>query len=398
MYIDMDQFKKVNDSFGHKIGDIVLQKLAQRLKTIIPENSIIIRQGGDEFLLQTPNINRNQLKQIAQTLIRILSQPYQIDDISVELGVSIGIALSPEHGQDLDCLLRAADIAMYEAKVQRNSLRFFDPHMLLSLQRRLQIEQKMRLGLKKNEFFMMYQPQIACTGELYGVEALVRWKSDTLGFVPPDQFISIAESSGLMPQLGRHIITTALNEVAIIQQQFNTRFHLAINVSVKQLMHEQFLLELEHAISNCNIHKVDVTIEITESLFIEDLNKVLPILNKIHDLGMQISMDDFGTGYSSLSMLSSLPIDELKVDKSFVDNILIDLSARKMIQNIISIGKNYGMSVLAEGVENNEQAILLTKFGCDCFQGYHFSKPLIQQDLVEFLSVTKIFELPSTPS
>ncbi|WP_417596451.1 putative bifunctional diguanylate cyclase/phosphodiesterase [Oceanospirillum sp.] len=396
LFVDMDHFKSVNDSFGHEFGDEVLKELAQRLRETTPERTTLIRQGGDEFLVFVREHEDESLLSIARGIIASLSHPYQVEGINFTLGASIGIAKYPLHGTDLDSLLRASDIAMYEAKKHKNSVRIFADEMQSGYLQKLVVEQQLRKGLDNHELFMVYQPQVDYSGKLYGVEALARWQSEELGFVPPDQFISIAEASGLMPRLGEFVLRRSLSEIKHLQQETGLEFHLSINVSVRQFMQANFMALLLDTIDDAGLSKVFVCLEITESLFIEDLDYILPLLNQIHDIGIQISMDDFGTGYSSLSMLRALPVDELKIDKSFVDNILNDDAARKMVQNIIAIGKNYEMAVLAEGVETQEQADILSRFGCDRFQGYYYSRPLKPEDLKVFLDRYST-RLPSRP-
>ena len=385
LFVDMDHFKSVNDSFGHEFGDEVLRELAKRLQASAPENATIIRQGGDEFLILSHETNDYSILLLARKIIDRLSKPYQIEGINFTLGASIGIAKYPLHGADLDSLLRASDIAMYEAKKHKNSARIFADEMQTDYLKKLVVEQELRKGIDNDELFMMYQPQINHQGHLYGVEALIRWQNETLGFVPPDKFISIAEASGLMPRLGEFILRRSLNEMKQVQEDMGLEFHVSVNISVRQFMQANFMALLLDAVDESGLSRVFISLEITESLFIEDLDYILPLLNQIHDLGIQISMDDFGTGYSSLSMLRALPVDELKIDKSFVDNILNDDAARKMIQNIIAIGKNYEMAILAEGVETQAQADLLTQFGCDRFQGYLYSRPLTVENLRAYL-------------
>lgn len=386
LFVDMDHFKSVNDSFGHEFGDEVLKELAKRLQENTPSEATLIRQGGDEFLVLVHETDDQELLSTARSIISALSRQYQVEGINFTLGASIGIAKYPLHGTDLDSLLRASDIAMYEAKKHKNSVRIFADEMQTDYLHKLVVEQQLRKGLDQDELFMVYQPQIDQQGKLYGVEALVRWQNDELGFVPPDKFIAIAEASGLMPRLGEFVLRRSLNEMREVQLDVGAEFHVSINISVRQFMQANFMALLLDAIEVSGLSKVFISLEITESLFIEDLDYILPLLQQIHDMGIQISMDDFGTGYSSLSMLRALPVDELKIDKSFVDNILNDDAARKMIQNIIAIGKNYEMAVLAEGVETREQANLLSRFGCDRFQGYLYARPMKAEDLRVFLN------------
>lgn len=385
LYVDMDNFKNINDSFGHQCGDYLLVALAKRLKTIIPENSIIVRHGGDEFVIFTHLHDNEALLEIAQNIINAISRPYDINTLNLNVGASIGIAKYPMHGDTLDMLLRAADIAMYESKKTKNNAHIFEDTMQEGYLRNVKIEQELRKAIDHHELFMVYQPQIENSGSIHGIEALVRWKSEVLGIVPPDQFIPIAETSGQMAKIGRFIIERTLMEIKEVQTAVNLSFQTSINISVRQFMETGFLEHFLKTIHDTQMSEISITIEITENLFIEDIDYILPLLHEIRNFDIKISMDDFGTGYSSLSMLRQLPIDELKIDKSFIDTIFEDEAAQKMVQNIIAIGKNFNMHVLAEGVETKEQKEILTALGCDRFQGYYFAKPLSKDDLIAFL-------------
>ncbi len=385
LYIDMDHFKSVNDSFGHQFGDAILCELAARLRECTRDKSVVVRQGGDEFLIFTDQVDNQQLVVYGKEVITALSSPCRIAQFSITLGASVGIAKYPEHGDNLDMLLRAADIAMYESKKHKHSVHLFADTMQEGYLNRLEIERHLRSALVNGEMFMVYQPQVDAHGKFFGVESLLRWNNPELGFVPPDHFIPVAEAAGLMPALGSFVLTRTLAEMYALQQSLNRTWQISINISVRQFMQTGFIEELKRAIEESSLSRANVTLEITESLFIEDVDYIVDILNNVHELGVRISMDDFGTGYSSLSMLRKLPIDELKIDKSFVDTLLNDRAAQKMIQNIIAIGKNLEMTVLAEGVETKEQETMLKSFDCDCFQGYFYSRPLPKVELKEVL-------------
>lgn len=386
LYVDMDHFKSINDSFGHEYGDAVLVEISKRLKQLMPKNAIVVRYGGDEFVLLLKTHERKEVLDFAYILTDMLSRPYTIQNFNFNLGASIGIALYPEHGQNLNMLLRAADIALYESKKIKNSIHFFADAMQEGFLKNIQMEQELRKALEKNELYMMYQPQVDDKGHIYGVEALVRWESPLLGYVAPNHFIPIAETSGLMPKIGRFIVETSCWQMQDIQEKTGHSFQVSINISVRQFMDPTFLEHLVATIEKTKIQQLRITLEVTENLFIEDMEYILPLLEQIKTMGIHISMDDFGTGYSSLSMLRKLPIDELKIDKSFVDEIFEDQASEKMVQNIIAIGKNFGMHVLAEGVETKEQQDILISFGCDRLQGYYFSKPLKADVLLTFLT------------
>lgn len=272
--------------------------------------------------------------------------------------------------------MRAADIAMFEAKKESNSMRVFNPQQLDHYLRHSRIEQLLRQALQNNEIFMHYQPQVDVLGRLYGVESLVRWQHPELGFVPPQEFIAVAESSGLITTLGNFIIERSLSEMAELCRKLNMDLSVSINLSVRQLSEPGLLDHLVHEACRHNFPKNRIVLEITESLLIQDMEEVQATLQALHHEGFKISLDDFGTGYSSLAVLRQLPLDEIKIDKSFVDDILNDQTALKMVKNIIAIGKNYETVVLAEGVETQAQLECLRDCGCDLFQGYHFSRPL----------------------
>lgn len=385
LYVDLDHFKNINDSFGHQVGDLLLIELAKRLRKIILDQGKIIRHGGDEFVIFIALSDEIALLNLAHTIIETISNPYIINKITLNIGASIGIAKYPDHGLTLDMLLRAADIAMYESKKIKNSVHIFADTMQEGYLKNVRIEQELRNALEQNELFMVYQPQMDNAGNIYGVEALVRWNSSLLGIIPPDQFIPIAEMSAQMTKIGRFIITQTLQEVKEVQDRLDgTPFQTSINISVRQLMETGFLEHFLEVIHTINIDHISITIEITENLMIEDIEYIIPLLQDLRNVGIQVSMDDFGTGYSSLSMLRKLPIDELKIDKSFIDTLVEDKSAQRMVQNIIAIGKNLNMSVVAEGVETARQKKILASFGCDRFQGYYFAQPLRKDDLIAF--------------
>lgn len=387
LYVDLDHFKNINDNFGHQYGDYLLVELSKRLTHIIPNSATIVRHGGDEFVVFTHITDDTELLHLAHTIIEVISKPYAINGLTLIIGASIGIAKYPDHGESIDMLLRAADIAMHESKKIRNHAQLFQDCMQEGYLQTVKIEHALKTAIENHELFMVYQPQINSTGDIHGIEALVRWKSTTLGMVPPDQFIPVAEASGQMVKIGSFIIAQTLQEMKETQTALGKTFQISINISIRQFMEVGFLKHFLEAIKKLEMPTLTLTIEITENLFIEDIEYVLPLLHEIRKCGIHISMDDFGTGYSSLNMLRRLPIDELKIDKSFIDTIVEDETAQRMVQNIIAIGKNFKMNILAEGVETKEQQALLASFGCDRFQGYFFAKPLPKDELIAFFDV-----------
>ncbi|NVC64183.1 EAL domain-containing protein [Vibrio sp. 05-20-BW147] len=385
LFIDMDNFKSVNDTHGHDFGDQVLKQITQRLGSFSNEKRLLVREASDEFILLVKESDPVLLKSLATNMIAKMAEPYVINDVQFLLSCSVGIAIYPTHGHDLDALLRAADISMYRAKQERNSFNIFTTEMQEQHLYKMKVEQRLRFAIEQQKLFMVYQPQVDMDGKLHGVEALVRWQDSELGFVPPDLFIPVAESSGLMVKLGKFIIERSVSDIATYVIPQRQDLNLSINISVKQFIQQDFAEHLITTIDSARLDRKRITLEITENLFIEDLDQFKPICNEMNQQGLKISLDDFGTGYSSLSMLKDLPIDELKIDKSFVDNIENDAKSFNMVKNIIAIGKNFGMAVLAEGVETELQANKLAESGCDLLQGYYYAKPLNVEQLQVYM-------------
>ena len=385
-FIDMNNFKGVNDSFGHECGDRVLKEIARRIRKSLNEDDLVFRLGGDEFVVISPFVNEKTTLENGRHLIAEVTDTYSVDGRHFMLGASMGIARFPEDGRNLDQLLRSADISMYEAKRQRMPVCFFEDRMQDTYLRNIAIEHLLRTAVINNEIYMMYQPQVDSTGKFIGVECLVRWENETMGGrVPPDQFIPVAEQAGLMPELGTFILQRSLQEMAAIQNETALEFSVSVNISVRQFLHEGFLSSLLQEINRSGMKHVLIVLEITESIFIEDMQQIVELITAIHEKGIRISMDDFGTGYSSLSLLHKLPVDELKIDRSFVEQILDDINAQQMVQSIIAIGRNRSITLLAEGVESEEQAQMLRDYGCDSFQGYYFARPLLIDELRDYL-------------
>ena len=386
-FIDLDNFKSINDNFGHAIGDELLKNVAFRLKSIEKENNIrkIIRYSGDEFLFLFEYLDDKKINLYAKKIISHLSKTYTISDISIIVTCSIGIASFPNDGKSFDEVKINADIALYRSKRIKNSYTIYKDEYKNEYIQNLKIEQELKKAIKNNELYMVYQPQVNRLGDIVGVEALVRWESKKLGFVPPDRLVSVAENSALIYELGDYIIKKTLSDICDIFDKTKKEFRVSINISPKQFLKDDFKEDLVKKIQNSNITNRCICLEITESLFISDKNRVIELLKGIKNNGINISLDDFGTGYSSLSLLKDLPIDEVKIDKSFVDDILTDENAKNLVQSIIYITKTLGKITLAEGVELKEQKDLLDDLGCNLFQGYYYYKPLKKEELIEIL-------------
>ena len=386
IYIDLDNFKNCNDLYGHSIGDQILQEVALRIKNGFSE-CLTIRQGGDEFIILCPDKGNQYTLNLCNHFLQQLIKPILISDLDFSIKASIGISHAPEHGSNIDDLLRKADMAMYEAKRSGNTSFIYSDHLEKRQKYNVIIEKELSLALEKNELFLVYQPQVdATTQKTMGVEVLLRWENKNQGLVPPDIFIPIAESTGLINNIGDFVLETSMYEISMLikaNPQFQ-EIRLSVNISINQLLNIDFINKISW------LHKkypdICLVIEVTENLFIEDLNTAKLILEKVQAIGIDISLDDFGTGYSSLSVLNKLPINELKIDKSFVQHALSNESDKNLIQSIISLGKSLNIPVLSEGVESKEQADLLLEFGCDLFQGYYFSKPLKIEKLEKFLN------------
>lgn len=385
IYIDIDNFKSANESYGTDFGDQILIDVASRLNMHKAEEDLIFHVNGDEYVMKKAFSDPHRLEEFVRNLHGFLSQPYSRNSAEIILTMSVGVAFSPDHGESLEHIIQAAEIAMFEAKKQKNRFILFGDDIYQAYQENLQIEQQLKHAIGSDEFFMNYQPQVINDGEVVGIEALARWDNATLGLVRPDKFIKIAESSGLMPRLGMHILTMIFADLKDIDRQIVRPLTASINISASQFLQHDFYPVFEALHKTAALQQIKVCLELTESLFIEDMEYILPVIEKLHALGITISLDDFGTGFSSLSMLRKLPIDELKIDKSFVDSLIEDETSRKMIQNIISIGEILEMSVIAEGVETIEQTEILKSINCHRFQGYYFSKPLQWDQLKEKL-------------
>jgi sensor c-di-GMP phosphodiesterase-like protein len=325
----------------------------------------------------------------AREILQIISDEFVIDEFKFVLGASIGVARYPYDGKSFDEVKRYADLAMYKAKEMKNSYVIFHEAIKEKYLRDATMERELKMALGRGEISMVYQPQVYSSGEIYGVEALVRWHSETLGFVPPDEFIHIAEMTGLIKDLGRYIITKVLADISEIQKETQQEFHISINISAKQFSQHDFLSCIIGKVTTSQVRPELISLEITETVFIEDKKHVISMLEDIKKEGMKISLDDFGTGYSSMNILRNLPIDELKIDKSFIDDVVHDTGTHQIVNSIIIIAKSLGLKVVAEGVEEGSQKEVLDSFACDIYQGYLFSKPMTKEDLIEQLKKNK---------
>lgn len=381
LFIDLDHFKNVNDSHGHEHGDLVLIEVATRINALMDSEDILIREAGDEFIVVSSHVDTNYLTHLGNSIVDLLSAPFTLPKGNVVLGCSVGIALFPLHGKSLKLLLRAADAAMYEAKKQKNSFCFYADKLESAHMLDIQIEQKLHTAIAEGKISVVYQPQTDATSDLYGFEALLRWQDDELGSVSPSKFIPIAENSGQITSLSRYVFKQVMQDMQVIRKKFPTYRHVAVNISVIHFMNPTFIEDISPILTFAHDNNLVITLEMTESILIKDISYAQHVLKKLKLKGARISLDDFGTGYSSLSMLKDLPLDEIKIDKSFIRSLLLDKKSIVMVQNIIDISKNLQFSIVAEGIESHQQLTTLIDKGCDVFQGNHISPAIPLEEI-----------------
>ncbi len=377
LFIDLDRFKNINDSLGHQLGDRLLRKVASRLQSLIPDENFLARMGGDEFVILVRfNENSDEVAQLAQQVNKALRKPFNIDSYQLRTSCSIGISLCPSDSTHSHVLWRYADTAMYQIKNKGgDGYQFFTKKMGELVQHRINIEHGFIPALENKQFDLYFQPQIDInTGLVIGAEALLRWKHPTLGFISPAEFIPIAEETGFIHDLGDWIIHQSLSQLSR-WQKIKPEITMAVNVSALQIT-EDFPQKMANFLQQYNIKPNTLELEITETLLMENIDFVQPLLSEICELGIFFAIDDFGTGYSSLSYLRYLPINKLKIDRAFVLNLENNQEDVAMVKAIIAMAKNLNLKVLAEGIETKPQLNILKEQGCDSYQGYYFSRPV----------------------
>lgn len=387
--IDLDHFKTINDSLGHDVGDEVLLQVAMRLRNTLGESALVARIGGDEFVVVAVDIGIDpepQLACLAQRLIHLTEQPVNVRDHLLDLGCTMGVVIFPEFGRTVIDVFRNADIALNRAKsAGRGGYQLFTPQMRESVSKRLAVEKGLRNAIGNREFSLFYQPQVDAQGQLVGAEALARWQHPEQGWIPPLVFIPVAEETGLINLIGRWVLETALtHRKAWIEGKLPFRGHLSVNVSPWQFARPDFVIGVMDVINRIQVPPSHITLELTESALLTDISDTVKKLTSLRDSGFSIALDDFGTGYSSLAYLRDLPLDILKIDKTFVD--ALDLNAHEpLVESMISIGRHMGLQVIAEGVETEVQKKRLIDLGCSVFQGYLFSKPLAEESFQRWI-------------
>ena len=380
LFLDLDRFKNVNDTLGHTLGDLLLKEVAARLRRILRESDTISRIGGDEFIVLVPSAKTEQdVVTVAKKLISALQERWELGDKALFTTTSVGIALYPDHADDVDTLIKYADTAMYKAKEEgRNRYRFYDATMGENIAKKLKIEHEMREAIVTMEQFeLYYQPKISLrSGAIVGAEALIRWNHPTLGLVFPDDFIPIAENTGMIIQIGEWVMHEAARRVEQWRKEGIVPLKLAVNLSGRQFASPTLLYHIRTVLQKYDIKPQFLEFEVTESVSMISLVESLKVLHQLRDLGVGVSIDDFGTGYSSLAYLKQFPVDTLKIDKAFIMNMLEDHDDRTIVESIVSLSKAMDLKIVAEGVETAEHVRLLQKMGVDFGQGYYFSKPI----------------------
>ena len=392
LFIDLDNFKTLNDTLGHPIGDLLLQETARRLSACVRETDSVARLGGDEFVVMieelgaTAEMAAAQAKVVAEKILRALSQPYQLNGRVCHSSCSIGVAIFGIHRQSTDEILQQADIAMYQAKeAGRNTVRFFAPALQAAVQARAAMEEDLRLALESKQFLLYYQPQLE-RGRLAGVEALLRWNHPRYGLLLPGSFISLAEDTGLIVPLGAWVLETAFNQIKAWENASPALdLTISVNISARQLRQPDFVETVLAAIERSGANPHQIRLEITESMLVESVDDVIAKMTALRSHGLRFSLDDFGTGYSSLTYLKKLPLDQLKIDWSFVRDIQADGNNGAIAHTIVALSSAMGLPVIAEGVETEEQRAYLEGMGCHSYQGYLLSRPLPPQEFESLL-------------
>ena len=384
LFIDLDDFKTLNDTLGHDMGDLLLMQVATRLLFCVRECDTVARLGGDEFVVMLDNLSEQdfeaaaQAEEVGQKILTNLNQFYQLKEHHYRCSASIGAIIFNENDITADELLKQADIAMYQAKNSgRNALRFFDPNMQLSIDARVELEANLREALSAHQFSLYFQAQVNDLKQIIGAEVLIRWQHPTLGFISPMDFIPLAETTGLILPIGRWVLETACAQLQLWGMDVRTEpLQLAVNISIRQFYEADFVAQVRQLLEHTHINPARLKLELTESLVFNDLDDARHKMHELRQLGVGFSMDDFGTGYSSLSNLKHLPFDQLKIDQSFINDLGIDNDNAIIVKTIIVMAKSMNMEVIAEGVETEEQRQFLSKHDCQLYQGYLFSKPL----------------------
>jgi diguanylate cyclase (GGDEF)-like protein len=387
MFIDLDRFKTINDSLGHQAGDELLKQVALRLASCVRASDTVARLGGDEFAVIIENLpgdDHEGSRQVAEKMIETMSAPMLVEGQQLSTSCSIGISLYPSDGRDTATLMKHADVAMYHAKERgRNNFQFFDANMNARAQERLSVENYLRLALRRHELLLEYQPRVSfATRSLVGVEALIRWRHPRRGLLRPEEFIPVAEDSGLIVPIGEWVLETACMQAARWQRDLQRGLRLSVNISAGQVLDgERLHSAVARALEKSGLDPRTLELELTETMLVTDLADKSAMLKRLGALGIGLAIDDFGTGYSSLAYLKSLPVDAIKIDGSFVRDITTNADDAAIVRAIVAMAHSLHLKIVAEGVENAEQFETLRALACDEFQGFHESGPLDAAEL-----------------
>lgn len=388
-FIDLDNFKKINDSLGHSFGDMILEALGRRLSQVVHQDDLVGRLGGDEFaLLVRRSISEESMMLYFQKIMMHIKESLKIENQAFKLSASMGVAVWPVDGETTGELLRAADTAMYKVKgARKNDIQFFRSYMKHEILERIEMEMALSEALEKEELFIEYQPLIESKShKIVGFEALLRWVSGKYGLVRPNQFIPLAEEIGLIYQIGIWTLEEVCMSIKALEKEKGERFQFSVNISPIQLLDSRLILDINEILFKTDIDPSYLILEITETIFIKDVEKTIEMITKLKALGVKIALDDFGTGFSSLNYLFEIPIDILKIDKSFTRKLLTEDDKKAIIKSIIAMAHDLHMEVIAEGVEKEVQVTYLENNNCDILQGYYFSRP-VSRNMINHLKI-----------
>ncbi|GMK42846.1 hypothetical protein PCCS19_59060 [Paenibacillus sp. CCS19] len=386
LFIDLDHFKNVNDMMGHNAGDRMLQEVADHLRRTVGQNNFIARYAGDEFVLLCSYERVEQVEELAKQIIHSFRMPFQIDQKPIYTTPSMGISLYPEDSTDADTLIQYADKAMYDVKSrEKNGYRFFSAIASEELLRQVKLENDLRSALGKQEFVIYYQPLVEMsTGRIRGVEALLRWTHSELGSISPAEFVPLAEQTGVIVELGEWVLEEACRQVKSWQRDGRPDLTLAVNISIRQFKSHGFASKVLQTMEHTDFNPELLELELTESMM-HNMNESIAVLDELKRQGVRISIDDFGTGYSSLSVLRQLPVDYLKIDRSFTRELTMETSAASIVKLIIDIGHSLNMKIICEGIEKSQEIALLQQYGCEIGQGYYYYRPSSSEEIGQLL-------------
>jgi len=386
LILDIDRFKDVNDTLGHYNGDLLLKQVALRLSGTLRDSDTLARIGGDEFGFLLPKVGtESDVGTLAKKIKKSLSHPFVLENLTLDVQASIGAVIFPEHGKDVDTLVQRADVAMYVAKQDNLGFTIYSEKLDGHSPHRLTLMGELREAIKQDDLVLHYQPKVSCeSDQLCAVEALVRWQHKNHGFMPPDDFIPLAERTGLIQDLTTWVLRKSLKQCAE-WHKCGLKISIAVNISTLSLLDPEFPELLAGLLASYDFPAESLTMEITETSIMVDPDRSLEILKRIHNMGVCFSIDDFGTGYSSLSYLKKLPVGEIKIDKSFVMEMLTNDSDTSIVNATIQLGHNLGLKVIAEGVEDEETYNSLKSMGCDMLQGYYISKPMAPEAFMDWV-------------